>query len=235
MEILKKISLAISLLLLISCNNSKKNSDNNNENSEPTAIEITDNENPKLTLLNYIKMNDYNPKGYYLTIQKTDKYGNYISEKYTNTMIFNSEVVNELKKYNTVEVFWGSDYGINIINKIIDCIDKGNTNQVVNIDNKQAVEIKTIEETKNCLAGFEWCYPNKAKPTGVWKFSADGTFIYSSTLIGGFKTWGKWEVFSPQEINISYTGTDNGSVPDDQTLKLTSCDKLNAGDTSYWK
>lgn len=233
MKIIKTTTFTFSIfLILISCN---KKTESTNLPVNPTGIEVKYEENPKLTLLNIIKDSIYNPKGYYLLIDKTDKYGYSKLERYSNTMIFSEDVVNELKKYRTVEDFWYSDYGKNIMDKIIDCLDRGNTNQVVIIDNKKSKEIKTIEETKNCLIGFEWFYPNKSKPTGVWKFSSDGTFIYSSTLIGGFKTWGNWEVFSPQEINISYTGTDKGSVPNDQTLKLTSCNKLNAGDTPYWK
>ena len=237
MKRLKKISIALSLLiLLIGCNNAKKESnDTQSENNNPIGIKINDNENPKLTLLNFIKDTVFNPKGYYLLIDKTDKYGYTKWERFSNTMVFSEDVVNELKKYRTVEDFWYSDYGTNIIDKIIDCLDRGNANQVVIIDNKISEDIKTIEETKNCLVGFEWSYPNKEKPTGVWKFSSDGNFIYSSTLIGGFKTWGKWDVISPQEINISYTGIDKGSIPNEQILTLKTCEKLNAGETPYFK
>jgi hypothetical protein len=233
MKRIKTITLTLSLLLLlISCN---KTNNSANVSVNPIGIEIKYDENPKLSLLNVVKNSVFNPKGYYLLVDKKDKYGYTKWERYSNTMIFSEDVVVELKKYQTVEDFWQSEYGTNIVNKIIDCLDRGNANQVVIIDNEKSKEINTVEETKKCLVGFEWSYPNKEKPTGVWKFSSDGTFIYSSTLIGGFKTWGNWEILSPQQINISYTGTDSGSVPDDQTLKLTSCDKLNAGDTPYWK
>ena len=111
-------------VILIGCNNSKKTEVSNDISEEPSGVVENENENGKLTLLNYIKANNYNPHGYYLLVEETDEYGKPKLEKHTCTMIFSENVVNELKKYNTVEDFWYSDYGSKIIDKIIDCVHK---------------------------------------------------------------------------------------------------------------
>lgn len=111
-------------VILIGCNNSKKTEVSNDISEEPSGVVENGYENDKLTLFNYIRANNYNPHGYYMLIEETDEYGKPKLEKHTCTMIFSENVVNELKKYNTVEDFWNSDYGSKIIDKIIDCVTK---------------------------------------------------------------------------------------------------------------
>jgi hypothetical protein len=91
------------------------------------------------------------------------------------------------------------------------------------------------DNTKSCLIGFDWVYPNGSNPTGAWKFSADGTFNSSTTFFGGMSTWGDWEVIAPGEIRISYTRTTEGTIPGDQTLTMESCGTLKVGSTQYIK
>jgi len=102
-------------------------------------------------------------------------------------------------------------------------------------DDSAAVKNETIEGTKSCLIGYDWVYPNGSSPTGAWKFSSDGTFNSSTTFFGGMSTWGNWQVTSPGKIKITYTRTSEGTIPEDQTLALTSCNTLKVGSTTYIK
>jgi hypothetical protein len=95
--------------------------------------------------------------------------------------------------------------------------------------------IETVEGTKSCLIGYDWVYPSGSSPTGAWKFSSDGTFNSSTTAFGGMSTWGTWSVTSPGRVDISYTRTTEGTIPDDQILTLISCNELKVGSTYYSK
>ena len=101
------------------------------------------------------------------------------------------------------------------------------------IENYSSVE--TNEGTSSCLVGYDWVYPSSTSPTGAWKFSSDGTFNSSTTMFGGMSTWGNWTVISPGKINISYTRTTEGIIPDDQVLTMSSCGSLKVGSTYYSK
>ena len=100
---------------------------------------------------------------------------------------------------------------------------------------KESTEVESNEGTKTCLVGFDWVYPNSSNPTGAWKFSSDGTFNSSTTMFGGMSTWGNWEVISPGKIKISYTRTSEGTIPDDQTLTMSSCGSMKVGSKVYLK
>ena len=89
--------------------------------------------------------------------------------------------------------------------------------------------VATIEGTKSCLIGYDWVYPSGNSPTGAWKFSSDGTFNSSTTMFGGMSTWGNWSVTSPGKVEVSYTRTSEGIIPDDQILTMSSCDGLKVG------
>ena len=95
--------------------------------------------------------------------------------------------------------------------------------------------VATIEGTKSCLIGYDWVYPSGNSPTGAWKFSSDGTFNSSTTMFGGMSTWGNWSVTSPGKVKVSYTRTTEGIIPDDQILRMSSCDGLKVGSTFYSK
>ena len=101
------------------------------------------------------------------------------------------------------------------------------------IENFSSAE--TNEGTESCLVGYDWVYPSSTSPTGAWKFSSDGTFNSSTTMFGGMSTWGNWTVISPGKINISYTRTTEGIIPDDQVLTMSSCGSLKVGSTYYSK
>ena len=107
------------------------------------------------------------------------------------------------------------------------------SNEEETIENSSSVE--TNEGTESCLVGYDWVYPSSTSPTGAWKFSSDGTFNSSTTVFGGMSTWGNWTVISPGKINISYTRTTEGIIPDDQVLTMSSCSSLKVGSTYYSK
>jgi hypothetical protein len=95
--------------------------------------------------------------------------------------------------------------------------------------------IETIEGTKKCLVGYDWVYPSGNNPSGAWKFSSDGAFNSSTTMFGGMSTWGNWKIISPGKINVSYTRTSEGTIPNDQVLTLSGCSSLSVGSTTYVK
>jgi len=99
--------------------------------------------------------------------------------------------------------------------------------------NGDADPSSSVEATKSCLTKYDWCDPSCSSPTAAWKFSDDGSFNYSTTLFGGMSAWGNWSVTSPGKININYTRTSEGTLPSNQTLTLSSCNKLNVGSTVY--
>ena len=94
--------------------------------------------------------------------------------------------------------------------------------------------INSVEGTISCLANCDWIYP-KSNPFAAWKFNSDGTFNYSTTTFGGMSAWGNWEVSEPGIIKVSYTRTTLGVSPSLQTLKMNSCESLEAGSTIYFK
>ena len=93
----------------------------------------------------------------------------------------------------------------------------------------------SIENTQKCLVGYDWVYPSGNNPSGAWKFSSDGTFNSSTTAFGGMSTWGNWKIISPGKINVSYTRTSEGTIPNDQVLTLSGCNSLTVGSTTYVK
>jgi len=85
--------------------------------------------------------------------------------------------------------------------------------------------VSSTERTESCLVGYDWT-DNNNNPKFAWKFASDGTFNYSTTMFGGMSAWGTWSVSKAAEIKISYTRTTEGYLPDDNTLKMLSCDAL---------
>ena len=95
--------------------------------------------------------------------------------------------------------------------------------------------VATIEGTKSCLIGYDWVYPSSDDLTSAWKFSSDGTFNFSTVMMGGMSTWGNWSVISPGKVKVSYTKTTEGIIPGNQVLTMSSCNGLTVGSTSYSK
>lgn len=110
---------------------------------------------------------------------------------------------------------------------------------IINRDSSNSVEtsrsVETIEGTESCLIGVDWIYPSSSNPTGAWKFSSDGTFNSSTTAFGGMSAWGNWSVIGPGEIQVSYTRTTEGTIPNNQILTMSSCGSLKVGSTNYSK
>ncbi|MAP99508.1 MAG: hypothetical protein CMC51_01665 [Flavobacteriaceae bacterium] len=95
--------------------------------------------------------------------------------------------------------------------------------------------LNTIQLTERCVIDEDWLFPNTLSPTSSWNFSADGTFSYSSSLLGGMSSWGKWEVLNPGEMNIQYTNTTSGIVPLDHIIRIPHCDTIIAESRSFVK
>lgn len=93
----------------------------------------------------------------------------------------------------------------------------------------------TINGTKECLVNYDWVYPSLDDPIGAWKFSKDGTFSSSTKIFGGMSSWGNWNVLSPGQIEIIYTRTTEEYLPGGQILKMSSCNTLLVGSTTYSK
>ena len=91
--------------------------------------------------------------------------------------------------------------------------------------NSGSSKISSTEQTRSCLVGYDWT-DNASNPKYAWKFASDGTFNYSTTMFHGMSAWGTWRISRTAEIEISYTRTTEGYLPDDNTLKLLSCDAL---------
>ena len=95
--------------------------------------------------------------------------------------------------------------------------------------------VSTINGTKDCLVNYDWVYPSLNEPISAWKFSSDGTFNSSTKMFGGMSSWGNWKVLSPGQIQITYTRTTEGYLPSGQTLKMSSCNTVLVGSTTYSK
>jgi len=92
----------------------------------------------------------------------------------------------------------------------------------------------TVINLNDCLTNVDWVYPvNNYK--SAWKFADDGTFNFSTKLFGGMSTWGTWKKVSDNSIEISYTRTSTGEIPDNQYITLNECDELMVGSTLYRK
>jgi hypothetical protein len=91
----------------------------------------------------------------------------------------------------------------------------------------------SIDVTKSCLTKYDWCDPSCSNAKAAWKFNNDGSFNYSTTLFGGMSAWGNYSVSSPGKIKINYTRSSEGALPNNQTLTLSSCNRLKVGSTVY--
>jgi hypothetical protein len=94
---------------------------------------------------------------------------------------------------------------------------------------------KSKDQTKECLVGVDWLYPSSSNVKAAWKFSADGTFNVSNTMFGGMSSWGNWEIVAPNKIQIVYTKSSSGTLPNNTTINLSDCNKLTVGATTYIK
>ena len=91
-------------------------------------------------------------------------------------------------------------------------------------------ESQSIED---CLVGYNWCQPNCSSPTMSWKFAADGTFNYSTTMFGGMSAWGTWKDIGTNQIELIYTKTSTGDILPKKILSMPDCKSLQVGSTLY--
>ena len=90
-------------------------------------------------------------------------------------------------------------------------------------------------KTKDCLVNYDWIYPSTGSPSAAWKFLSDGTFNSSNKMFGGMSAWGRWRELGSGKINITYTRTTEGHLPNDMVITLSSCNRLIVGNTTYYK
>ena len=112
---MKKLTLLFLLFFIFSCGNEKK------ESNSPLTVQLNESENPKLTLLELIKNNSFNEYGYVLLMDTEDEYGYTKWKEWGPIYIFEKTIVEELKKFKSVEDFWYSDFGSKVIEKMIEC------------------------------------------------------------------------------------------------------------------
>ena len=89
------------------------------------------------------------------------------------------------------------------------------------------------QNIRDCLVGYDWCQPNCENPIMAWKFAAEGTFNYSTTMFEGMAAWGNWKDVGNGEIEIIYTRTSTGEEIPQQTLIMPACNLLKVGSTIY--
>ena len=89
--------------------------------SEPLTVKFKSYENSKETILKLVKNNPYNEKGYVMLMDERDEYGNTQWVKEEPVFKFDPSIVTELKRYNTVQDFWYSDFGGGIIDQMVSC------------------------------------------------------------------------------------------------------------------
>ena len=95
-------------------------------------------------------------------------------------------------------------------------------------------QIKTIDQTKKCIIGFDWLIYKNGSLDKAWKFSKDGTFSYSQMSPMG-SLWGKWSVTAPGIIMIVYTKSSGITAPTNNEGQLLFCEKLKINDLIFIK
>ena len=96
-----------------------------------------------------------------------------------------------------------------------------------------SAETSELQSIKDCLVGYDWCQPNCDNPTMAWKFSADETFNYSTSMFGGMSAWGTWEDIGNNQIELIYTKTSSGDMLPKKILSMPDCNSLKVGSTLY--
>ena len=86
---------------------------------------------------------------------------------------------------------------------------------------------------ENCLVGYDWCNPNCSNPISAWKFAADRTFNFSTTMFGGMSAWGTWEDIGSNQIELIYTKTSTGDVVPKKIVSMPDCKSFQVGSTLY--
>jgi len=128
-------------------------------------------------------------------------------------------------------------WGVVLVSAVLfSCSNSGNTQSAATDGSASSYPAtSSVEGTIDCLVDVDWVYPSEADLVGAWKFNGDGTFNSSTTLFGGMSTWGTWKVVNPGEVQIEYTRTTEGYLPENQVLKLSDCSRLYVGSTEYVK
>lgn len=118
----------------------------------PASVLENGNENPKLTIINLIRSEPYNPNGYRLfRYGDDDKYGNHGKEQDVLIVQLTENQVNEIKKYQDAYIFWDSEFGKEIVNKMIACFQK---KQIICDCGKNVVEDSKKEMSSDCSSNI---------------------------------------------------------------------------------
>ena len=95
---------------------------------------------------------------------------------------------------------------------------------------KQQAEHIEQPSAKSIIVDYDWCYPDCQDPTAAFKFHAEGTFNYSTTMFGGMSRYGSWSDIGNSKIKLLYD--DNGST---NVLNIISNSAFQIGSTIYKK
>ena len=90
-----------------------------------------------------------------------------------------------------------------------------------------------LDKTEKCLVGFDWLYPSSSNIEASFKFSSNGEFVSTNLLFGGMSSWGNWKKISPDKIELIYTRTSKGTVPENSIVNLVGCYEINIGTINY--
>ena len=113
--------LGFGLMNLFSLAPGVESSNKTNKQETPYTYKYKENENLYLTLLNTVRSKPFNPNGYIMLYDRVDEYGYTVWEVMEPLYIFESDVVEEMRKYRTSSDFWYSDYGTPVMDKIRTC------------------------------------------------------------------------------------------------------------------
>ena len=95
-------------------------------------------------------------------------------------------------------------------------------------------QVKTIDQTKKCLLGYDWLIYENGSVDKAWKFSKDGTFNYSQMSPLG-SLWGKWSIPATGKIMLVYTKNSGIPLPTKNEGEVLFCEKLKINDLIYTK
>ena len=97
-----------------------------------------------------------------------------------------------------------------------------------NKSSNEVVNYATNLSASETLLGYDWCYPHCEDPVAAYKFHSEGTFYYSTKVLGVGTREGKWIDKGDGEVDlVFFDGNGNSS------LIIESFDQFNIGTTIY--
>ena len=92
----------------------------------------------------------------------------------------------------------------------------------------------TCKNPNECIIG-SWCYPDcNNENRSEWIFNSDGKFLFTEKFFD-IKHSGNWKINENENIQISYTNTNDNSLPKNEVLILKDCNTFQSSATVYRK